>query len=502
MSVTEQDWQNEQQRVDRVVREIRNRIGFLEQRVGEVKEEIVDIRKNFWDDVTVNFEDTMEAIETFASMRQQQHVLSERERSHKHAIEQLRTLQRLLKTPYFGRIDFVENGEKHVEQIYLGIGTVLDENEEGFLVYDWRAPVSSLYYDYPPGPAEYETPSGTIEGTMELKRQFVIRDGKILSLFDTGVTIGDELLQAVLGRHSDNQMKSIVATIQKEQNRIIRNTQSRLLIVQGAAGSGKTSAALQRVAYLLYRFRETLSADQIVLFSPNPMFNSYISTVLPELGEENMEQTTFIDYIYHRLGRVFDLENPFTQMEYALTAMKEPGYEARMQGIRYKSSEGFMELIDRYIEALGREGMMFKNVRFRGEVVISASAIREHFYGIEATSKIPNRIKLLVDWMLSELGAYEREEMKKPWVEEEIELLEKEDYAKSFSKMRREKRSARGEEIDEYDREREMLAEMVVRRQFKSLRKGIRRLRFLDIPTLYRKLFADPHAAARFAPDV
>ena len=150
MSVTEQDWQNEQQRVDRVVREIRNRIGSLEHHVGEVKEEIVEIRKNFWDDVTVNFEDTAEAIETFASMRQQQHVLSERERSHKHAVEQLRTLLRLRKTPYFGRIDFVENGEKHVEQIYLGIGTVLDETEEGFLVYDWRAPVSSLYYDYAP----------------------------------------------------------------------------------------------------------------------------------------------------------------------------------------------------------------------------------------------------------------------------------------------------------------------------------------------------------------
>ena len=501
MSVTEQDWQNEQQRVDRVVREIRNRIGSLEQRVGEVKEEIVEIRKNFWDDVTVNFEDTAEAMETFASMRQQQHVLSERERSHKHAVEQLRTLQRLRKTPYFGRIDFVENGESHVEQIYLGIGTVLNETEEGFLVYDWRAPVSSLYYDYAPGPAEYDTPSGTIEGTMELKRQFVIRDGKILSLFDTGVTIGDELLQAVLGRHSDNQMKSIVATIQKEQNRIIRNTQSRLLIVQGAAGSGKTSAALQRVAYLLYRFRETLSADQIVLFSPNPMFNSYISTVLPELGEENMVQTTFIDYIHHRLGRMFDVENPFTQMEYALTAMEEAGYEARMQGIRYKSATGFMDVIDRYIEDLGREGMMFKNVRFRGELVISSTAIREHFYGIEATTRIPNRIKLLVDWMLGELEAYAREEMKKPWVEEEIELLEKEDYAKSFSKMRREKRSARGEDIDEYDRERELLAEMVVRRQFKSLRKGIRRLRFLDIPGLYRKLFADPHAAARFAPE-
>ena len=501
MSVTEQDWQNEQKRVDRVVKEIRTRIGTLEHRVGEVREEIVDIRKHFWDDVTVNFEDTAEAIETFASMRQQQHVLSERERSHDLAANQLKTLKRLHRSPYFGRIDFVENGDTVVEQIYLGIGTVLDENEEEFLIYDWRAPVSSLYYDYPPGPAEYETPSGTIHGSMELKRQFVIRDGQILSLFDTGVTIGDDLLQEVLGRHGDNQMKSIVATIQREQNQIIRNIQSRLLIVQGAAGSGKTSAALQRVAYLLYRFREVLSADQIVLFSPNPMFNSYVSTVLPELGEENMQQTTFIDYLEHRFGQTFQLENPFSQMEYALTAMNESGYEARMDSIRFKSAAEFMHVIDRYVAWLGEQGMIFKNVKFRGDVVIPAARIREQFYSIESTSKIPNRIKLLVDWMLDQLNEVAQEEMKKPWVEDEIETLEKEDYAKSFSKLRKEKRASR-DAFDDFDRERELLAEFVVQRRFKTLRKGIRRLRFIDIPSLYRNLFADPQAVQRFAPDV
>ena len=168
------------------------------------------------------------------------------------------------------------------------------------------------------GPAQYKTPVCTITGTLELKRQYVIYQGHIESMFDTGVTIGDELLQKVLGHQVDNQMKGIVATIQKEQNLIIRNVRSRLLVVQGAAGSGKTSAALQRVAYLLYRYRETLRADQIVLFSPNPMFNSYISTVLPELGEENMQQTTFQDYLDHWLGKTFALEDPFTQMEYAL----------------------------------------------------------------------------------------------------------------------------------------------------------------------------------------
>ena len=176
-----------------------------------------------------------------------------------------------------------------------------------------------MYYDYPPGPAHYETPGGTIEGTIHHKRQYLIRSGVIETMFDTSITIGDDLLQQVLGRSKDLHMKSIVATIQQEQNRIIRHDGHRLLIVQGAAGSGKTSAALQRVAYLLYKHREKLRADQIVLFSPNSMFNSYVSRVLPELGEENMQQTTFQEYLEKRLGRTFDVEDPYSQLEFVLS---------------------------------------------------------------------------------------------------------------------------------------------------------------------------------------
>ena len=207
---------------------------------------------------------------------------------------------------------------------------------------------------------------GTIHGDLKVKRQFVIRDGQIVSMFDSGVTIGDELLQEVLGKQSDAQMRSIVATIQREQNRIIRNVRSRLLIVQGAAGSGKTSAALQRVAYLLYRFREHSVRTKIVLFSPNPMFNSYVSTVLPELGEENMQQTTFQDYLSYRIGRSFSLEDPYAQLEYSLTAMGQPEYEARMAGIRYKASTDYVALIERYLSYLGGQGLVFRDIMFRG----------------------------------------------------------------------------------------------------------------------------------------
>ncbi|ARU60277.1 helicase [Tumebacillus avium] len=496
MSITEQEWQKEQERVDRVTSEVKKRTEHLHEQVGIVKADIVEIRKNFWDDVKVNFENAIEAAETVASMRQQSEVLGERERQHRHAQKELKNLLRLEQTPYFGRIDFSEPGEG-MQEIYLGIASFFDEQSEEFLVFDWRAPVSSLYYDYSPGPAKYETPGGTVEGTMELKRQFIIRDGVIKSLFDTGVTIGDELLQEVLGRHSDAQMKSIVATIQKEQNRIIRNERNRLLVVQGAAGSGKTSAALQRVAYLLYRYREWLSADQIVLFSPNDMFNSYIATVLPELGEENMQQTTFQDYLVRRLGRVFDLEDPFQQMEYVLTRMGEQGYEARVEGIQFKASVGFMRLLERYAEQLGQGGMVFKNLRFRGEQVVSSEQIAAKFAEYDPAISIPNRMRFLTEWLLLELETAAEAEVEKDWVQEEIELLDSEEYLKAYQHLRKKKRF-RENTFDDFDRERKVLGEMVVRRKFKSLRTGVKRLKHLDVSAMYRQLFADRELAGSF----
>ncbi|PYI50487.1 RNA polymerase recycling motor HelD [Paenibacillus flagellatus] len=496
----EQNWTEEQMRVDRVVAIVERRIETLGDQVGGLREDIVNIRKTFWDDVTVNMEDLNEAIETFASMKQQAEVLSERERSHRHAMSQLKALGRLRRSPYFGRIDFVEEGETKPERVYLGTSSLLDDDGLQFLVYDWRAPVSSLYYDYGPGEAEYETPGGTIRGSMELKRQFIIRDARIRSLFDTGVTIGDELLQEVLGKHSDAQMKSIVATIQREQNRIIRNEKARLLIVQGAAGSGKTSAALQRVAYLLYRYRETLSADQIVLFSPNPMFNSYVSTVLPELGEENMQQTTFQEYIEHRLGSRFRVEDPFEQMEYSLSRMEEPGYDARIEGIRYKASADFLKLIDEYAGYLGREGMLFRDVVFRDRVLVPAETLRERFYELDAGMTIPNRMQALSEWLLKELRRLAKLERRKPWVEEEAELLDKDAYIEAFEQLQRKKRFSE-DTFDDFAREQEQLAYMIVQEQFKPLRRQAKRLAFVDAPGMYRQLFADPGLASRISPD-
>ncbi|MBO2942717.1 AAA family ATPase [Paenibacillus sp. F411] len=495
MTIQDQDWQEEQQRVTEITDIIDHYIQRLMKQVGGVRGDVIEMRKDFWDEVTINFSEADDVGETSTNLRQQSQVLSERERTHLQASKALKKYRKLVDSPYFGRIDFRESGESAAEPIYLGIGSVMDEELENFLVYDWRAPISSLYYDGAPGEAQYETPSGMVKGEMSLKRQFVIRDRQIQVLFDTGVTIGDELLQQVLSHSADDKMKNIVATIQKEQNAVIRNDKTRMLIVQGAAGSGKTSAALQRVAYLLYKYRDTLQADQMILFSPNPLFNSYISTVLPELGEDNMQQTTFQAYLEHRLGREFELEDVFTQTEQLLAEHDDPGLEARREGIAFKSGMGYLRLIQTYKEHLEARDMLFRPIVFQGRIIVSREEMVRQFYSFDPAIKLANRLDLMRDRLLKALSSFAAEERKADWVEDQIQLLDQDDYQRAFQIMRRKQR--KGElSFDDFDAEKEALARMVVSTRLKPLRQWIKNYRFVDVVGLYRRLFQDASMTA------
>ncbi len=480
--------EKEQQRVDFIQDVLDKKMKQLHGNMGGLKEGIIELRKNFWEDVTVNLDEPDDVIETFTSIKQQAELLAERERTHGHSNTQLKQIDKLKKSPYFGRIDFHEDGERETDRTYIGVASLMDENDEEFLIYDWRAPISSLYYDYSPGRAIYKTPSGMIEGTMELKRQFIIKEGQLKSMFDTGVTIGDSLLQEVLGGNANTQMKSIVSTIQREQNDIIRNERSKFLIVQGVAGSGKTSAALQRVAYLLYRYRNTLSADNIMLFSPNPLFNSYVATVLPELGEDNMEQTTYQQYLLTRLGGRFDIEDPFSQLEYTLTAINEPGYDSRMKAIQYKSSIGFKTLIDEYINDLSEQGLIFKNITFRDRTILSAQDISNIFYSQEKSISIPNRLKLTMEQIIRELAREEKVERLKDWVIEEAELLDKADYLKVFRQVQTEQENVE-DVFGDTERELQLMAKAIVSKHFTPIKRAVKRFGFLNVPALYRQLF-------------
>ncbi len=484
------EFQQEQKRVVNVMETITEQISRLKEETSQRKNEVVNIRKHFWDEIKVNMDTFDDFLETVIGLRQEAQALSVSQSTHKHASKRLSTLRRMQKVPYFGRIDFIEEGMSTQEQIYIGISSLMDKSGEDFLIYDWRSPISSVYYDYQLGPAQYATPGGIIQGKLEKKWQYLIRGGVLQSMFDTSLTIGDEILQQVLGQGTDKHMHSIVATIQQEQNRIIRHDDGRLLIVHGAAGSGKTSAALQRIAYLLYKYRDSLNADQIILFSPNSMFNSYVSNVLPELGEENMQQVTFQEYLDHRLSKEFQVENSYEQLEYVLTAANTPSHRSRVTGIRFKASSRFFEVIKSYRKSLELSGMLFKGINFRGRPIVTAQQIAGRFYSSDTSIDFHNRLEKLKEWLMQQIKEAEKVERTKPWVQEEMELFSNEDYHKAHTYLAK-KRGFEGESIADYEMEPEDLARLIVRQKLKSLRKRIRAFHFIDIKEIYKQLFAD-----------
>lgn len=277
-------------------------------------------------------------------------------------IKKLMKLKKSLENPYFGRVDFECDGDS--EPIYIGINGI--EKDFNFYVFDWRTPIASLFYNYGTGPASYEAPDGTISGDVTLKRQYKISNEKIERCFDSDLNIDDEYLQEILANASSEKMTNIVNTIQKEQNEIIRNVIDKYLIVQGIAGSGKTSVALHRIAYLLYK-EKNLTSNNVLIFSPNDVFSQYISDVLPELGEDNVLQTTFSDFAsaYIRDFREIESFTQFIERYYKNNNISDEEYKIT----KYKMSNEFKNLIDNYINNYK------KNISFTKPIIIDNKVI-------------------------------------------------------------------------------------------------------------------------------
>ncbi|WP_311772239.1 RNA polymerase recycling motor HelD [Listeria booriae] len=472
----------EEARMHHVLEVIEQKTAQLKQKQGNLATDVIDLRKNFWDEIKVNLETFDDRLETALSIKQQAEFLAERELTHHHRDKALQILRKLKDSPYFARVDFTPDDTNETTPIYIGIAGLSNETEDDYLIYDWRAPISSMYYDFSPGPAEYASMEKIISGTMDLKRQFIIRHGELQSMFDTNVAIGDELLKEVLGNNASDKMKNIVATIQKEQNQIIRNVKNNYLIVQGVAGSGKTSVALQRAAYLLYHYKEELNNDNMLLFSPNPLFSSYIASVLPDLGETSIQQLTFQAYVEKRLGKHLTIESPFSQMEYLLTTENA----ARKAGIRFKASLAFKEYIDQYAEQLSTGGLVFKNIALRGNIIISKEAIGAYFYSLDHTISIPNRMSMTKDWLLEELAFLEKEERDKDWVKDEAELLDIEDYTEVYHDLQD---NAEDDTFDDFDKELKILTAKIARKYFRKIRAAVSKLKFLHVTALYKNLF-------------
>ena len=314
-------------------------------------------------------------------------------------INKRKRLTKILAIPYFGRIDFLEKKENSkVMPIYIGIHTFYDPESRATLIHDWRAPVSSMFYDHELGEAGYRSPSGEIKGEISLKRQYRIRGGKMEFMIESALTVHDDILQKELSSNADDKMKNIVATIQREQNRIIRNEDIRTLIIQGVAGSGKTSIALHRIAYLLYTFRDSISSKDILIVSPNKVFSDYISNVLPELGEETVPETSMEQILSGVLEHKYKYQTYFGLVNELL----EKPSSSLINRIAYKASFGFISELDKFI--LHIENTYFKaaDVKLTKYITIPAPFIEEQYLRFNRYP-IRRRFDAMADYMLDML---------------------------------------------------------------------------------------------------
>ena len=314
-------------------------------------------------------------------------------------INKHKRLTKILAIPYFGRIDFLEKKENSkVMPTYIGIHTFYDPESRATLIHDWRAPVSSMFYDHELGEAGYRSPSGEIKGVISLKRQYRIRGGKMEFMIESALTVHDDILQKELSSNADDKMKNIVATIQREQNWIIRNEDIRTLIIQGVAGSGKTSIALHRIAYLLYTFRDSISSKDILIISPNKVFSDYISNVLPELGEETVPETSMEQILSGVLEHKYKYQTYFGLVNELL----EKPSSSLINRIAYKASFGFISELDKFI--LHIENTYFKaaDVKLTKYITIPAPFIEEQYLRFNRYP-IRRRFDAMADYMLDML---------------------------------------------------------------------------------------------------
>ena len=303
----------------------------------------------------------------------------------------------MIKSPYFARIDFKFDDDKEFEKIYIGRSSLKKNSYQEMWVYDWRSPIASIFYRFMTGKAFYDAPCGRVTGELRLKRQYEIKNGALEYFFDADIQIVDEFLRQLLSQNTTTKMKSIVETIQREQDIVIRDMENDLLMVQGVAGSGKTSIALHRAAYLMYQGLQTkLSANNIMIISPNTIFEQYISQVLPELGEDNVVSIVFEDILNTLLkGRKIQSRNDLLEKIISNSRYKE----VLKNSIEFKMSKLFLEILDRFLYDIPYQWIEFEDIYYEGNCVVNKQILKDKILGRTET---PLGIKLeqLEDYVL------------------------------------------------------------------------------------------------------
>lgn len=346
----------EEQRLERTIEIAEEQLKQSRKAVEGKKSEMLEAKKAVRENATHSIGNlwSSEAFEALAELSQCIDPVTQIAADCEEENRKINRLEKLVKAPYFARIDFRFEDEEEAEKIYIGRSSLIEKGTQERYVYDWRSPIAGLFYRFLPGEAFYDAPGGRITGEMDLKRQYEISDGILNYFFDTNIEINDEFLREMLSQNTSPQMKAIVETIQKDQDAVIRDMENGLLMVQGVAGSGKTSIALHRAAYLMYQgLQSKLSANNIMIISPNSVFEQYISNVLPELGEENVMSIVFED-LFDMILKKDKIQSKNEFLEKLVTNSRYK--KVRKNSIEFKTSEKFKKILNRLLEEIPREG--------------------------------------------------------------------------------------------------------------------------------------------------
>ena len=365
---------------------------------SEIIEAKKDVRENTEHGITSLY--TSDGFEALVELSQYINPVTDKIIDYEEEEHKILLLEKMIKSPYFARIDFKFDDEDEFEKIYIGRSSLRKNSYQEMYVYDWRSPIASVFYRFMTGEAFYDAPCGRVTGELNLKRQYEIKNGTLEYFFDSDVQIVDEFLRQLLSQNTTAKMKAIVETIQHEQDVVIRDMENDLLMVQGVAGSGKTSIALHRAAYLMYQGLQTkLSANNIMIISPNSIFEQYISNVLPELGEDNVISSVFEDILSELLnGRKIQSRNDFLENLIVNSKYKE----ISRNSIEFKTSSFFREILDQFLIDIPRQWIEFEDVYYEGKCVVSRQILKDKILGRPET---PLGIKLeqLEDYILEQI---------------------------------------------------------------------------------------------------